>query len=174
MKYLLTLLLMVVSAINLNAVTYKNNYYNTQTELANKSRLQSGGMYSTSYYIDKNPKRVIGYTENDSINTTGNAGNPDPMWEDGFGYYYWNGHWYRKKGEYWSEWRTLFDWGFALWDWRSGKPGTDNPTQYYKDKPQPINDSIILYILACVYLYYKIAKQNKLKLLHSNVSCKGM
>lgn len=179
MKYLLTLLLMVVSAINLNAVIYKNNYYNTQTELVNKSRLQSGGMYSTSYYVQNKPRRVKGYTaDGDSIDTPGI--NPRDMWNPDYTYYYGDDttpwpfgpykRWFRKDAN-----GNIYYWYNNTWNSGGSKRNFDErTTQYYKDKPQPIEDNIMLYILACVYLYYKIIKQNKLKLPRPNVGCKGV
>lgn len=90
-------------------------------------------MQSSQYSSHSNapkPRRIIGYTsDGDSINT-GNStkGNPNPMWESGYSYYYQNGHWYRTDGNSWWEWSTIFNWDLLGWNWHSGRTPTGNPT----------------------------------------------
>ena len=107
-------------------------------------------------------RRVKGYDGSGNEIDTGNDrnGNPDDMWNDAYEYYYWSGHWYRKSGNTWSEWRTYFNWGLIGWDWRSGKPNVDNPTQYYQYNPVPIGDSFIPLTLI-LFLYSTNIKKKK-------------
>ena len=113
-----------------------------------------GNGFNTNSGRPRQSRRVKGYTaDGDSINPSGIAGSPSPMWQADYEYYYWNGNWYRKKENSWGEWRSLLDWGWALWDWRSGSPGTNNPTRYYKDLPAPIGDPTFFVILSLLFFW---------------------
>ena len=148
-------------------ITYAINYGNAY-EIKN-NQTPSMGMYSTSYYQDNNPRlrKVKGYTENgDSINTDndGKKGNPNPMWEDGYSYYYNDGYWYRNGKDGWKVWDTPWGWGWMLWDWQGGSDPGSGAIQYYKENPTPLGHHAILYMLAGIYIYRIRRKKNMLKL----------
>jgi len=109
-----------------------------------------------------NIRRSIGYDDNGNQINTDNLpnGNPNPMWEDGYEYY-WDGSVWWRHAEFWF----IVDWGWQWWDgsrWRTSI--RINPPsgiiQYYKENPLPLKDIYPLFILV---ILYTTIKQLKLK-----------
>lgn len=120
--------------------------------------------YGGSSRPDGGIRKVRGYTaDGDSINTDndGTRGNPDDMWQDGYEYYYYNGHWYRKGSNgVWQEWSSLLNWDLFGFDWRRRDPG-GTPTQYYENNPTPIGSPLTMALPACIYALYEFTRRRK-------------
>lgn len=165
MKFGLTLLLIVCTLFPVQAYNY-----NTMPQ----TQFQVNTVRSNSYYYSNqnntitrpgsaNPRKVKGYTATgDSINTDGRVGNPADMWEDGYSYYYYNGHWYRRSGNTWEQWNTLFGWGLFGWDWQGANNPGNGATQYYEQNPTPIGNG--LFIMLALSTLYIVKKRKVLKL----------
>lgn len=129
-----------------NAIYPGNTYDNYHSNYSSGGSGRPGGQ----------PRRVIGYTaDGDSINTgSGTQGNPDPMWEDGYEYYWDGKNWYRWNGKRGWEWLSItglyYHWSIFSHD---VPPGA---TQLYEQNPVPIGDDLVPLSLLCLgYVLYR-------------------
>ena len=153
MKNLLLIVLFFIMQPVSNEQIYKNTGFYNNT-------VQYEPIVSTTSY--GRIRKVVGYTnDGDSIDTgTSTKGNPNPMWQDEYGYYYYNGYWYRNNGSSWQQWNSLFGLGLFGWNWyNSSMP--DNPVQYYQERPDPIGAPICLLPFGLLYLLKKRKENGK-------------
>lgn len=175
-KLILSLFVCVLSVFcSLDAQIYQPSIYDRserKTTIGYTTNY-SNGKFNSSVYDGFNSglnsdnhkpniRRSIGYDDNGNQINTDNLpnGNPNPMWEDGYEYY-WDGSVWWRHAEFWF----IVDLGWQWWDgsrWRTSiriNPPSDI-IQYYKENPLPLKDIYPLFILV---ILYTTIKQLKLK-----------